>query len=87
MGRGRLGLWLVIVAAVVVPSACRTAGHGLDWGWRAERPADPLRVFSHQDHKDVFARLSELALPSGGWIQGEIAHWAKLVKLANIQPE
>ena len=25
---------------------------------------------------DVFARLSELALPSEGWIQGEIAHAA-----------
>jgi hypothetical protein len=50
-------VWVVITAlAALVPLACRTVNHGLDWGWRAERPADPLRVFSHQDHKDVFAR-------------------------------
>ena len=33
-------------------------------------------VVDGEDAADVFARLSELALPSEGWIQGEIAHAA-----------
>ncbi len=33
-------------------------------------------VVEGDDAPDVFARLSELALPSEGWIQGEIAHAA-----------
>ena len=33
-------------------------------------------VVDGDDAPDVFARLSELALPSEGWIQGEIAHAA-----------
>ena len=33
-------------------------------------------VIDGDDAPDVFARLSELALPSEGWIQGEIAHAA-----------
>jgi hypothetical protein len=44
------------MVSFVTWSACRNVGHGVDWGWRAERPANPLQVFSHQTHKDVFAR-------------------------------
>jgi sarcosine oxidase gamma subunit len=33
-------------------------------------------VIDGDDAPDVFARLSELALPPEGWIQGEIAHAA-----------
>jgi hypothetical protein len=33
-------------------------------------------VVEGDDAPDVFARLSELALPTEGWIQGEVAHAA-----------
>ena len=33
-------------------------------------------VVEGENAPDVFARLSELALPSEGWIQGEVAHAA-----------
>ena len=33
-------------------------------------------VVDGDDAPDVFARLSELALPSDGWIQGEVAYAA-----------
>jgi hypothetical protein len=33
-------------------------------------------VIDGDDAPDVFARLSELVLPSEGWVQGEVAHAA-----------
>ena len=63
MGRGSTISVFSTVAAlavaaliVVAPSSCRTVNHGVDWGWRAERPAEPADVFSHQTHRDVFGR-------------------------------
>lgn len=44
-----------LVLAIGVGLGCRKLGQGVDWGWRAERPADALAVFSHQGHKKVFA--------------------------------
>ena len=57
MGRGLIRMMMLVAAlGALAPSACRTVNHGLDWGWRAERPAEPRDVFSHQTHRDVFAR-------------------------------
>ena len=65
MRPNRVMLWMVgVAAAALIPSACRTLNHDLDWGWRAERPADPLSVFSHQNHKEVFARHFGIAFAS-----------------------
>jgi hypothetical protein len=55
--RGSLSFSIVIaVLAVVGPWSCRTVNNGMDWGWRGERPAEPADLFSHQAHRDVFAR-------------------------------
>ncbi len=57
MRRPTSSICLVLASfATVVVFGCQKLGQGVDWGWKAERPADALGVFSHQTHKTVFAR-------------------------------
>jgi hypothetical protein len=49
--------WLATLVLVGLATwGCQKLGQGMDWGWKADRPSGPLAVFSHQTHKNVFAR-------------------------------
>jgi hypothetical protein len=47
---------LVLCLAVLLQQGCRGRDLNAGWGWNAERPATPMRTFSHELHRDVFAR-------------------------------
>jgi tripartite-type tricarboxylate transporter receptor subunit TctC len=51
-----------------------------------------MKALARNDVKEKFGAIGADVAPMnpaefGGFIQAEVAHWAKLVKLANIQPE
>lgn len=52
---GLLVLTALLLAALTWPG-CRAQDLNHGWGWNAERPATPMKTFSHDVHRAVFAR-------------------------------
>ena len=50
-----LVLTAMLLAALAWPG-CRTQDLNQGWGWNAERPATPMKTFSHAVHRGVFER-------------------------------
>lgn len=50
-----LGLAALLLAALAWPG-CRTQELNQGWGWNVDRPATPMKTFSHGVHRSVFER-------------------------------
>jgi len=51
-----VGAAIAAALAVLALPSCRTQDLNQQWGWKTDRPATPMKAFSHGVHRDVFAR-------------------------------